>query len=148
MNGFDYRAAILVMLVGINACAPQVRHISTVPPVPEKLAELWQDPEDIAGRDLFHGAGGKELTPAGNGSYEWISTDTSGYSGGFTVRGSDGRIWDVKLGPEAQTEVVASSGLSGITSLPSITSRPGNFRAGPAVSTRVPGSGSRHQKPR
>jgi hypothetical protein len=37
-----------------------------------------------------------------------MSTDTTGYSPGFDVRGPDGRAWSVKLGPEAQTEVVAS----------------------------------------
>ena len=40
--------------------------------------------------------------------FTWVATDTTGYSPGFDVRGPDGRAWSVKLGPEAQTEVVAS----------------------------------------
>lgn len=72
------------------------------------MAELWQAPDDIATRDLFGGTGGQESAPGDGIAYTWISTDTTGYSPGFEVRGPDGRLWSVKLGPEAQTEVVAS----------------------------------------
>ena len=41
-------------------------------------------------------------------TYTWVATDTTGYSPGYEVRGPDGRVWDVKLGAEAQSEVVAS----------------------------------------
>ena len=40
--------------------------------------------------------------------FSWVATDTTGYSPGFDIRGSDGPQWSAKLGPEAQTEVVAS----------------------------------------
>lgn len=101
------RALILVTL-GIAACAPRVRVANTAPPPAEKLAELWVRPADIAARDLFHGPGGADAAPGPNATYTWVSTDTTGFSGGYTVRGSDGRIWDAKIGPEAQSEVVAS----------------------------------------
>ena len=65
-------------------------------------------PDDIGTRDVFHGAGGAEMAPSVGAAYTWVSTDTGGYSLGYTVRGSDGRTWDVKVGPEAQSEVVAS----------------------------------------
>ena len=81
---------------------------TVAPASTEKLAELWQTPSDIATRDLFHGAGGAEIAPKADAAYTWIATDTTGYSPGFDVRGSDGRTWSVKLGPEAQPEVVAS----------------------------------------
>lgn len=102
-----FRALILVTL-GFAACAPRVRVVSTAPLPPEKLAELWVLPADIASRDLFHGAGGAEAAPAANATFTWVSTDTTGFSGGYTVRGPDGRVWDAKHGPEAQSEVVAS----------------------------------------
>ena len=103
-----FRAAILVTLAAAVACAPGVRVSNTTPPAAGKLAELWQLPEDIATRDLFHGAGGAALMPAAGATYTWVATDTSGYSPGYDVRGADGRTWDVKLGIEAQPEIVAS----------------------------------------
>jgi hypothetical protein len=103
------RAAILVTLsVFAPACAKPVRTTNSPPASTAKLAELWQTPSDIATRDLFHGAGGAEIAPQADAAYTWIATDTTGYSPGFDVRGSDGRTWSVKLGPEAQPEVVAS----------------------------------------
>jgi hypothetical protein len=78
------------------------------PPVADSVAELWEAPDDIAARDLFYGPGGPELAPKSDTPFTWVATDTSGYSAGFDVRGPDGREWSVKLGPEAQTEVVAS----------------------------------------
>ena len=34
--------------------------------------------------------------------------DVTGYSRGYTVTDAQGRVWDVKIGAEAQPEVVAS----------------------------------------
>jgi hypothetical protein len=103
-----FRALILVTLAMVIACSPRVRVANTTPPPAEKLAELWQGPDDIMTRDLFHGAGGADVAPAAGATYTWVATDTTGYSPGYEVRSADGRTWDVKLGIEAQTEVVAS----------------------------------------
>lgn len=103
-----FRALILVTGALFTACAQGARVADTTPPAAEKLAELWQLPEDITARDLFHGPGGADDVPGAGAAYTWMSTDTSGFSPGYEVRGADGRIWDVKLGVEAQTEVVAS----------------------------------------
>lgn len=103
-----FRALILVILAAAVACSTGVRVANTTPPPAEKLAELWQLPADAATRDLFHGAGGADTAPGAGATYTWVATDTRGYSPGYEVRGSDGRTWDVKLGVEAQPEVVAS----------------------------------------
>lgn len=103
-----FRALILVILGVAAACAPRVRVANTTPPPAEKLAELWQQPDDLASRDLFHGAGGADLRPEAGATYTWIATDATGYSPGYEVRDAQGRVWDVKLGIEAQPEVVAS----------------------------------------
>jgi hypothetical protein len=103
-----FRALILVTLTIVTACSPRVRVANTTPPPAEKLAELWRGPDDITTRDLFHGAGGATAAPAAGATYTWVATDTTGYSPGYEVRSEDGRMWDVKLGIEAQTEVVAS----------------------------------------
>ena len=38
----------------------------------------------------------------------FVARDTSGRSPGYDVRDRNGTVWSVKLGPEAQSEVVAS----------------------------------------
>ena len=77
-------------------------------PTPADIAQLWQDPADIAERDLFYGPGGKELVPDRNTGFLFVARDESGYSPGYDVRDESGLEWSVKLGPEAQTEVVVS----------------------------------------
>ncbi len=105
------RAAILVTLGALvvatadpSNTAAQSRRSQAAPDV----SELWQEPSDIELRDLYYGPGGRALAPDPSTPFIWVATDTSGYSPGFDVRGSDGREWSVKLGPEAQTEVVTS----------------------------------------
>jgi hypothetical protein len=111
MKALASRASILVtlgILILATACAHTIRSTATAPPSAETLAELWELPQNIASRDLFHGPGGVELAPRPDAEYTWVATDTTGYSPGFEVRGPDGREWNVKIGSEAQPEVVAS----------------------------------------
>jgi hypothetical protein len=70
--------------------------------------ELWVDPGDIPRLDALHGPGGPEAAPPADGVFEVKDTDLTGYSRGYTVTDEHGRAWDVKIGAEAQTEVVAS----------------------------------------
>jgi len=72
------------------------------------IAELWQDPVDLSERDLFNGPGGAELAPPPNGTYEFVAFKTTGTNPGYDVRDATGRLWSVKLGIEAQSEVTAS----------------------------------------
>ena len=72
------------------------------------VAQLWIEPRDLELRDLFHGSGGQELAPNPSVPYELVAVDDSGYSPGYDVRDPDGTQWSVKLGIEAQPEVVAS----------------------------------------
>ena len=53
------------------------------------------------------GQAAPELKPRGT-TFIFVTRDTTGWSPGFDVRDNDGTEWSVKLGPEAQTEVVAS----------------------------------------
>ena len=96
--------ACLFQLAG---CARGLRQVQPVQGSPASIAELWQEPSDIRQRDLFHGAGGEELRPRDT-SFTFVARDTSGWSPGFDVRTKDGVEWSVKLGPEAQSEVVSS----------------------------------------
>jgi hypothetical protein len=71
-------------------------------------SELWVDPVDLESRDLFRGPAGGPPPPADNGSFAFVEKDTSGRSPGYDVRDAAGVVWSVKLGHEAQSEVVSS----------------------------------------
>ena len=72
------------------------------------IAELWQDPGNIAARDLRWGRGGQALHPSPEVEYEFKAIDAVGYSAGYDVVDPQGRKWDVKTGDEGQPEVIAS----------------------------------------
>jgi hypothetical protein len=73
-----------------------------------QLEQLWVEPADLESRDLFHGAGGVQLAPDPSAAYELIAADDGGFSPGYDVRDPQGTQWSVKLGVEAQPEVVVS----------------------------------------
>jgi hypothetical protein len=91
-------------------CAKRVQKVE-LPSGPATIDELWQAP--AADRNLFHGPGGADLAPRDK-SFAMITKDETGFSPGYDVRDSAGVEWSVKLGPEAQTEVVTSRVLWGI----------------------------------
>jgi hypothetical protein len=82
--------------------------VSTRGGAPADVAQLWMEPNDLETRDLFHGAGGAALAPDPSARYELVAIDDGGYSPGYDVRDARGARWSVKLGIEAQPEVVAS----------------------------------------
>lgn len=69
-------------------------------------ASLWQDPGNIAARDLFYGEGGKNGQPAA--PFKFLSEDTNGTNPKFDVQDANGKKWRVKLAEEARPEVTAS----------------------------------------
>ena len=73
-----------------------------------EMAELWQEPVDLQERNLLYGPGGRALLPDATASYALMEVDKKGFSPGYEVRDPQGRTWDVKLGPESQTEVVVA----------------------------------------
>ena len=77
-------------------------------PSPTDIEQLWMDPVDLESRDLFNGPGGAHLAPNPSARYEFVEVDSVGFSPGYTVRDDQGTEWNVKLGIEAQPEVVAS----------------------------------------
>ena len=111
-----YRYAMLLLPIAVVECAPvrdrppPMRSTLSRLPTPAELAELWVDPGDVKGRDLLYGAGGATLAPDPNARYEFVSEKFGilSYSRGYTVKDPRGLKWSVKLGPEAQPEVVAS----------------------------------------
>lgn len=72
------------------------------------IDSLWVEPADIASRDLFYGRGGARLVPRPDAIYRFRDLDTKGHSDGYDVIDPQGRRWVVKVGEEAQSEIVAS----------------------------------------
>lgn len=67
---------------------------------------LWQEPGDIASRDLFLGPGGEAMRPDLR-SITFLKEEKGGYSTKYRVRDGAGREWVVKIGKEAQSETAA-----------------------------------------
>jgi hypothetical protein len=98
--------AVLASLVWVfngNALQAQPEPAATV-----DVAELWQDPADLLQRDLFAGPGGPALAPKTDTPFQFVTHKTAGTNPGYDVKDGGGRLWSVKLGVEAQSEVTAS----------------------------------------
>lgn len=108
-------AAAVVLVMTTSAClvGGSLRPTLEVP-TDADVARLWQAPADIEQRDLFYGSGGEALVPDAQKQFTFVAVDRAGYSDGYDVRDTDGLEWSVKLGPEAQTEVVMSRILWGL----------------------------------
>jgi hypothetical protein len=98
---------VLVVAFACVSCGRVAREVKLVSDRPTGIEQLWQEPTNIAGRDLFEGPGGPRLRPQET-SFTFVARDTGGWSPGFDVRGHNGVEWSVKLGPEAQSEIVSS----------------------------------------
>jgi len=101
-------AAVIALPVPLTGCALHLKSTADGHPTAAQQAEFWNEPTDLAQRDLLHGPGGIQDQPDPQDRYEFISADTSGASKGFDVRDSKGREWSAKLGVEAQSEIAAS----------------------------------------
>jgi len=75
---------------------------------PIRMAQLWEPPNDLEQRDLFHGVGGSKNAPDPNELYEFKEQKAVGTQPGYDVKDSKGREWSVKLGDEARPEVAVS----------------------------------------
>jgi hypothetical protein len=101
-----FRAVVIGIAVMACTYAPQAEPQSSGGTA--DLAELWQEPADLLQRDLFYGPGGAALAPPADGTFQFVAFKTTGTNPGYDVRDSNGRLWSVKLGIEAQSEVVSS----------------------------------------
>ena len=102
--------ALAVALGFIAACgAPRMRSTLNRRPTAAEMAQLWVKPDNIARRDLFWGAGGEKFAPRPGIEYKVKAFDETGMSGGWDLEDPDTkREYSVKIGTEAQVEVVAS----------------------------------------
>jgi hypothetical protein len=73
-----------------------------------RMKELWEEPSDIRSRDLYYGPGGRRLVPRTDVTYRVVGLDTTGHSRGYDLLDPNGREWKVKIGEEAQSDLVVS----------------------------------------
>lgn len=124
-----YRLALLVFAVGTVApCStpalfaqqpqkeakqaddnPEVDKKDDHKPIPAALVHnpvLWEDPGDIAAKDMLHGLGGEKGMPVAPFTFEAeVHRDSNPK---FDIRDANDRKYRVKLGSEARPEVAAS----------------------------------------
>src|SRR5687768_7149174 len=104
------RALPTLLLMAATAtglhCASTIRRVET-PNLASSVSQLWREPTNIRERNLLYGTGGQAAMPS-EGPYKLIKEDHTGASPGYDVRDSRGRNWSVKMGEEAQAEVVMS----------------------------------------
>jgi hypothetical protein len=102
----------LIVAIGIVnvACGGRTAVRTTASdPTAVDVSQLWQEPADLASRDLFAGPSVAGVAVPGAGaSFTFLKADRTGYSPGYDVRDASGVEWSIKLGKEAQTEVVSS----------------------------------------
>jgi hypothetical protein len=96
------------LVLALQACAAPPHAQTRASAVTADIAELWQEPVDLLQRDLLAGPGGAALAPRADATYQFVAFKTSGTNPGYDVRDESGRLWSVKLGIEAQSEVTTS----------------------------------------
>ena len=104
-------AALIVVLVLMTSCAQPIINSGARPPEAQPsapLEQLWNEPQDLERRNLVWGSADPNQAPPKDAEYQVQKEDKTGYSSGFDVVGPDGRAWDIKIGKEAQTEIVVS----------------------------------------
>jgi hypothetical protein len=108
----DQNARLGLLLVALASTAPTTlaadksKEAPIVQNTTGGTALLWNDPADLASRDLFYGQGGQAHEP--HGPYQFEKEDLDGSNPKFVVRDRDGVKWKVKLGLEARPEVAAT----------------------------------------
>ena len=96
-----------LLLATMIACAPAIQRAGGAPSAAQ-LVELWIGPGPTP-RDLFAGPGGNaSVRPATDARFDVVKRDTRGFSITYRVHDERGRAWSLNIGPEAQTEAVAS----------------------------------------
>ena len=102
---------LIVVIVLMTSCAQPIITSGTRSPEAQPsapLEQLWNEPQDLERRNLVWGSADPNQAPPKDVEYQVQKEDKTGYSSGFDVVGPDGRAWDIKIGKEAQTEVVVS----------------------------------------
>jgi len=111
--------AVTLAAFSLATCAggkrPSIRPAAAVPG-----AILWQQPTDLATRNVYDGPWGARRAPDPEATYTLVERKHSGVNLGMTVKDSQGREWSVKqpypsgLDDEGPAEVALSRVLSAV----------------------------------
>ena len=63
----------VLLAVACSGCATPLLSTLKGPATPAQSAELWEEPKDLARRDLFDGPWGKDLAPNPTATYTFVS---------------------------------------------------------------------------
>ena len=101
-------SAVLLLLLTFSLCPQQPAFAQKAGKQGKPLGTpiLWRNPGNISSRDLSYGPGSERLAPVA--PFTFIEEDKDGESPKFDVKDARGVEWKVKLGPEAQSETVAT----------------------------------------
>jgi hypothetical protein len=142
---------LLVSLPGLPTRPPVVTHAaSDVDP----LTALWEEPRDLARKNLFDGPWGRERAPDPRATYLFLRAKARGINPGVVLEDPAGRVWHVKqhghndAGAEGPVEVVISRVLSAVGyHQPPVYFLP-SFKMTDGIDTRVePGGRFRLEEP-
>ena len=98
---------ILILLTISTAPFAQKKSKKQKPP-PQGTPVLWQEPTDIASRDLLTGPGGEAMKPDLSQVTFVRDQKGGGFSINYRVHDAAGKIWVAKLGKEAQPETAST----------------------------------------
>jgi hypothetical protein len=102
----------LVLFLSLSTCGLQDRS-KDKKAMPQGTPILWQEPSDIASRDLYWGPGGEAMKPDLS-KVTFIEEETGGYSKKYRVSDGSGRIWVAKLSKESQPEIASTRFVSAV----------------------------------
>lgn len=117
MRRYSSVLGTVVATVALTTAAPAQSKWS---PPPDARHTLWDEPADLAERDVYHGPWGAAQAPDPNGVYAFLRPKTGGTNPGVVVRDAAGREWHVKQpigsirGDEGPVEVTLSRVLSAV----------------------------------
>jgi hypothetical protein len=98
-------AALLLLTCSPHALAQDKANKKKT--TPQGTHVLWQEPGDIASRNLLLGPGGARMRPNLR-RITFIEEERGGFSTKYRVRDAAGRVWVAKIGKEAQSETAST----------------------------------------
>jgi hypothetical protein len=120
MNRAAVTLATAVLAATLSACI-RAKHPALRPNAPAApVASFWQEPRDIANKDLYFGPWGAAHAPDPDAVYTFVEKKHTGVNLGMTVVDPKGRTWSVKqtypggIDPEGPVEVALSRLLSAV----------------------------------
>ncbi len=111
-------AAGLAVVTAVSCAKAKRPALQPSAPIPGAI--IWQEPTDLAARDLFYGPWGREHAPAPTDTFTLVEYKHSGVNLGMTVTDGQDREWSVKLpypgdvDSEGPVEVTVSRLLSAV----------------------------------